>query len=201
MSELKALPCPFCGGEAETIMGPVPCKWGVRCINCDVWRDDRCDSEGDAIASWNRRALPARGVGVKPLSAKQIRQLAAELHQVKETVVAGQCFLTLSDGSLSAMQTLVAAFAPTDAAHVNETPKSEHDAGNVLTDAALEVTAINRGQSIALLSDGQTIPITTWLDADGECGAGTATTCVCGPDAGGRWYAVDLAGFDDTVTQ
>lgn len=26
--------------------------------------------------------------------------------------------------------------APTDAAHVNETPKSEHDAGNVLTDAA-----------------------------------------------------------------
>ena len=60
-------PCPFCGGEAETITGPIPRKWGVRCINCDVWRDDRCDSEGDAIASWNRRAaLPARGVGVKP---------------------------------------------------------------------------------------------------------------------------------------
>lgn len=126
MNELKALPCPFCGGEAETIMGPVPCKWGVRCINCDVWRDDRCDTKTEAIASWNRRAP---------------------------------------------------------------------------VESALEVTAINRGQSIALLSDGQTIPITTWLDADGECGAGTATTCVCGPDASGRWYAVDLAGFDDAVTQ
>lgn len=52
------LPCPFCGGEAETITGPIPRKWGVRCINCDVWRDDRCESEGDAIASWNRRAAP-----------------------------------------------------------------------------------------------------------------------------------------------
>lgn len=57
------LPCPFCGGEAETVTGPIPRKWGVRCINCDVWRDDRCESEGDAITAWNTRAaLPARWV-------------------------------------------------------------------------------------------------------------------------------------------
>ena len=64
MTAPDLLPCPFCGGEAETVTGPIPRKWGVRCINCDVWRDDRCESEGDAITAWNTRAaLPARGVG------------------------------------------------------------------------------------------------------------------------------------------
>lgn len=66
-------PCPFCGGEAETTLGPIPGKWGVWCKECDVWRDDREATEADAIAAWNRRAaLPARGVGVKPEAAETL---------------------------------------------------------------------------------------------------------------------------------
>jgi len=48
--------CPFCGGTAETVTGPVPGKWGTRCTECGVWRDDRCDTESEAMAAWNRRA-------------------------------------------------------------------------------------------------------------------------------------------------
>ena len=59
MREAAALlPCPFCGSDAETVTGPVPRKWGVMCRACDAWRDDRCGTEADAIAAWNRRALP-----------------------------------------------------------------------------------------------------------------------------------------------
>lgn len=50
------LPCPFCGGSAETTLGPIPGKWGARCKDCDVWRDDREATEAEAIAIWNRRA-------------------------------------------------------------------------------------------------------------------------------------------------
>ena len=53
--ELK--PCPFCGGEAETTLGPIPGKWGARCKECDVWRDDREAAEAEAIAAWNARTV------------------------------------------------------------------------------------------------------------------------------------------------
>lgn len=41
------------------------------------------------------------------------------------------------------------ALAPTDAAHVNETPKSEHDAGNVLTAAHAREAALKEAAEVA----------------------------------------------------
>ena len=65
MADLK--PCPFCGGEAETCLGPIRGKWGTRCKNCDVWRDDRENSEAEAIAAWNRRAPDPRDEVIRGL--------------------------------------------------------------------------------------------------------------------------------------
>ncbi|NBT32735.1 MAG: hypothetical protein EBT13_12780 [Rhodobacteraceae bacterium] len=62
MSDL--LPCTFCGGtDAVTVQGPALRKWGVRCKDCDVWRDDRCATEEEAIAAWNRRSQPQPATG------------------------------------------------------------------------------------------------------------------------------------------
>lgn len=66
---------------------------------------------------------------------------------------------------------------------------------------ALEVDAIHRARQIAILSDGQEVPVTHWMDAHGQCGSGTATACVCGPDFDGNWYAVNLSSFTGAVIQ
>ena len=64
----------------------------------------------------------------------------------------------------------------------------------------LEVDMIHRGKAIAILSDGQEVPVTNWIDEGGlTCDAADAMTCVCGPDADGQWYAVDLASFTGKV--
>lgn len=65
----------------------------------------------------------------------------------------------------------------------------------------LEVDAIHRGRGQAILSDGQWLPITHWLNADGDCEAENATACVCGPDFDGNWYAVNLSSFTGPVVQ
>lgn len=59
----------------------------------------------------------------------------------------------------------------------------------------LEVDLIHRSRGVALLSDGQEVPITSWMDGAGECDPIDATACVCGPDFDGKWYAVDLTQF------
>ena len=50
MSEL--LPCPFCGGEAETWDGAGP--WHAICKKCGAIGSP-CLSEAEAIAAWNNR--------------------------------------------------------------------------------------------------------------------------------------------------
>lgn len=60
------LPCPFCGGEARKWQDPshsaawfIGCDDGDRdCFGSIHW----AETEAEAIASWNRRAIPARGV-------------------------------------------------------------------------------------------------------------------------------------------
>jgi hypothetical protein len=70
-----------------------------------------------------------------------------------------------------------------------------------MTYIALEVDAIHRGRSIAILSDGQEVPISNWLDADGECDPDGAQSCVCGPCFDGKFYAVDLSAFTGVIIQ
>lgn len=56
MNEL--LPCPFCGGEAETLTAESMHGgnlYGVMCANC-AGRSDVYDIEAEAIAAWNSRA-------------------------------------------------------------------------------------------------------------------------------------------------
>ncbi len=65
-----------------------------------------------------------------------------------------------------------------------------------------EVTAINRSAHLALLASNEVIGITNFIDSSGDdCGHVDAVTCVCGPDALGNWYVVDLSKFDGQVLQ
>lgn len=56
MSEIKLLPCPFCGGEAELIKrkSNFPYIHGVWCIGCNC-RTSFEKSEEIAIEKWNNR--------------------------------------------------------------------------------------------------------------------------------------------------
>jgi len=63
----------------------------------------------------------------------------------------------------------------------------------------IEVAAINRDQSTALMDDGQLIEITDWLDAEGdECEPQDAVVAVAGPLPSGQWVAINLAAFAET---
>lgn len=57
----------------------------------------------------------------------------------------------------------------------------------------LWVEAINRTTCLAVLNDGQVIPITDWLLDGEDWDAEDADTCVCGPCKNGKWYMVDLS--------
>lgn len=56
--ETKLLPCPFCGGEAETQNTYAIGVWEVFCIVCGAhtgYPPGGC-TEAEAIEAWNRRA-------------------------------------------------------------------------------------------------------------------------------------------------
>ena len=55
MTTPELLPCPFCGGCAVALTGPVTTLWGVSCLRCACWLDDRAPTADQAIAAWNRR--------------------------------------------------------------------------------------------------------------------------------------------------
>ena len=65
----------------------------------------------------------------------------------------------------------------------------------------IEVQMIHRRRGIAILSDGQEVPITSWLNADGECEPSKAVSCVCGPCFDGKWYSVDLREYERAIVQ
>lgn len=71
-----------------------------------------------------------------------------------------------------------------------------------MTDIELEVDAIHRARGIAILSDGQEVPITNWFDTDGDdCEYADAVSCACGPDFDGNFYAVSLGSFTGAIIQ
>lgn len=160
-------PCPRCVGACEAVRGPVPGRWGVRCRDCDLWADDRKETEAEAIAAWNRRAVSVR---VKPLvwenfdawtfwarcpvGSYQVEERngvwkatldnTRGLEVVYEYTTDG---LTSDDfqGAKAAAQAdyearILAALEP----HVNEMPKGKHDTDNVLTTRDFVIASLAR---------------------------------------------------------
>ena len=68
-------------------------------------------------------------------------------------------------------------------------------------DEPLDIDAVNRNLGIALLTDGQEIPVTNWMHNGEECFSDEASSCVCGPDSAGKWYSVNLTQFEKAVSQ
>ena len=61
----------------------------------------------------------------------------------------------------------------------------------------MAVEAINISKAFCLMSGGSIVPITTWLDDDGnECGPDEAVMAVAGPAADGRWHTLALDEFE-----
>ena len=80
----KLLPCPFCGGEAESKMylwghhaethEPIWCYY-IYCTSCDAMTDNVFKSKTEAVAAWNRRAQPEN----KPLTnSDRFRRMSDE---------------------------------------------------------------------------------------------------------------------------
>lgn len=61
----------------------------------------------------------------------------------------------------------------------------------------IHVCSINLGQKLAALTDGQVIPITTFLDNDNEeTEPEFAVDFVAGPDQQGKWYRDEVGTFE-----
>lgn len=59
-----------------------------------------------------------------------------------------------------------------------------------------DVEAVSRAGAVAVLDNGERLPITNWFDLDGdECEPDDAISVVAGPDRNGFWYAIDLEQF------
>lgn len=139
-------PCPFCGGGVSVTtterVGGIVCDAPSECIGSGLLIVFDLEDMETALAAWNRRAIPARGVGVKPLNW----QLCAGQDGVyyhafdplygRDVEAPNEATCDAVDQNRAAR--ILAALAPTDAPHVKETPKSEHDGADVLTDATTE---------------------------------------------------------------
>lgn len=75
MSELKPLPCPFCGGEPELHNNSSETLYGVYCPACGAQTAHEGFTAGDdAIAAWNRRTQPDNA----PLTLEALRGMDGE---------------------------------------------------------------------------------------------------------------------------
>ena len=65
-----------------------------------------------------------------------------------------------------------------------------------------EVAMINVAMGVAIMEDGQELPITNAYNEDGdECAPEDAVACVAGPDRGGMWVRIDLQQFEGVTLQ
>lgn len=67
----------------------------------------------------------------------------------------------------------------------------------------VELCSVSLGQRLAMLTDGQIIPITNMLDCDGDDTdePSEARAFVAGPDANGKWHedSLDTYGFAEST--
>jgi len=67
---------------------------------------------------------------------------------------------------------------------------------------SVEVAMVNVTLGIAIMEDGQELPITNAFDDDGDdCDPAEAVSCVAGPDRDGMWVSIDLKQFEDMRLQ
>lgn len=61
-----------------------------------------------------------------------------------------------------------------------------------------EVSCVHRGKRIAVMEDGQVLPVTHLFDRFGDDtdDDNEAVACVAGPDSAGAWFSIDLTAFD-----
>lgn len=59
MAESILAPCPFCGAHAETDFIPEHSSYAIECYSVGCAARIICESPEEAIAAWNRRAVPA----------------------------------------------------------------------------------------------------------------------------------------------
>lgn len=63
--------------------------------------------------------------------------------------------------------------------------------------SVMEVAMVNITLGIAVMEDGQELPITNAFDDDGdECDPEDAVACVAGPDNDGCWVSIDLRALE-----
>ena len=135
MSDL--LPCPFCGGKADIDYdGSVYDGTHVYCTECDIRTESYKTKTGStwdvdaAIAAWNRRALPAAQPDPREAALRDIaRQKKTDEMDTEYDVE----YADFEGGYNAIIDVARVALRAVQPAHVNETPKSEHDTANMLT--------------------------------------------------------------------
>lgn len=66
----------------------------------------------------------------------------------------------------------------------------------------IDVSMLSRSLRLAIMDNGESIPVVQWVDGDGEdCGPDDGVVCVAGPDAAGKWHTIDLTQLERTVLQ
>ena len=69
MSDLKLLPCPFCGSAAEMNYHKSTESYYVACSECTAHTCDHGAEQHEAAATWNTRSQPEATAPVQDLSA------------------------------------------------------------------------------------------------------------------------------------
>ena len=135
--ESDILFCPFCGDvdalEVQHLEGAILYPaYRVACDNCGAAFAIRSD-----IDEWNTRALPAVQPDAAPAGNLTARGNAATwaLYDANLTHMGALQPDSLCECGMTGPCKWTECKAPILSAHVNETPKSEHDAANMLTPA------------------------------------------------------------------